>query len=101
MTDTPTRAHGVVVLDAPIIRGEQRIEQVELRKPDAGSLRGIKLMDLLQLDVVAIRTVLPRVSTPALTVSDIDRLDPVDLVSLGTELLGFFMSRQDRESLPA
>lgn len=91
----------VVVLDAPITRGDQRIEQVELRKPDAGTLRGIKLVDLLQLDVVALRTLLPRVSVPALTTSDVDRLDPVDLVSLGTEVLGFFMSRQERESLPA
>ena len=91
----------VVVLDAPITRGDQRIEQVELRKPDAGTLRGIKLVDLLQLDVVALRTLLPRVSVPALTTSDVDRLDPVDLVSLGTEVLDFFMSRQERESLPA
>jgi hypothetical protein len=46
-------------------------------------------MELLQLAVVAIRTLLPRISTPALTVSDIDGLDPVDLIKLGTELLGF------------
>lgn len=101
MTENTSRTPVTVVLDSPITRGDQRITQVELRKPDAGTLRGIKLVDLLQLDVVAIRTLLPRISTPVLTVSDIDGLDPVDLINLGTELLGFFMSRQERASLPA
>lgn len=98
--DTLSRAAGAWVLDSPITRGDQCITHVELRKPDVGTLRGIKLVELLQLAVVAIRTLLARISTPALTVSDIDGLDPVDLINLGTELLGFFMSRQERGSLP-
>jgi len=38
-----------VTLDEPIQRGEQRIESLLLRKPTAGELRGISLVELGQL----------------------------------------------------
>lgn len=86
-------------LDSPIQRGEQTIDTLHLRKPDAGCLRGVKLMDLLQLDTSAIRLLAPRITTPALTTADVDKLDPADLVTLGTEIASFFMKKADRESL--
>lgn len=86
-------------LDVPIQRGDQIIDTLQLRKPDAGSLRGVKLVDLLQLDISAIRLLAPRITTPALTTADVDKLDPADLVTLGTEIASFFMKKADRESL--
>ncbi len=103
-TDAATdQAHppGVVPLEHPIQRGDQVIDKVALRKPDAGSLRGIKLMDLLQMDVTSVSTLLPRITTPILTPHDVAKLDPADLVSISTELLTFFLSKATRESLPA
>ncbi|MCC7632570.1 phage tail assembly protein [Stenotrophomonas rhizophila] len=88
-------------LDSPITRGDQVIDRLQVRKPDAGSLRGVKLLDLLQMDVTAIRTLAPRITFPTLTTADVDKLDPADLVSLGTEIAGFFMKKADRESLNA
>ncbi len=35
-----------VELDTPIVRGEQSITSLTLRKPMAGELRGVKLNDL-------------------------------------------------------
>lgn len=90
-----------ITLEVPIKRGEQLITDVALRKPDAGSLRGIKLMDLLQMDVGALSILLPRISSPALTTADVGKLDPVDLVNLGTEVSTFFVPRKDRASQPA
>ncbi|WP_369969867.1 phage tail assembly protein [Stenotrophomonas rhizophila] len=90
-----------IELDVPIQRGEQLIESLQLRKPDAGSLRGIKLVDLLQMDVGAISTLLPRITTPILTAADVAKLDPADLVAVGQEVVTFFMSKATRESLPA
>lgn len=90
-----------IPLDVPIQRGEQVIESVQLRKPDAGSLRGIKLTDLLQMDVGSLTTLLPRITTPTLTAADVAKLDPADLVAVGQEVLTFFLSKATRESLPA
>jgi len=92
---------GLVVLDSPIQRGEVTITQVQLRKPDAGSLRGIKLADLLQMDVGAVGVLLPRISTPTLTTADVNKLDPADLLTFATEVSTFFLPKKDRSSLRA
>lgn len=89
----------VVSLDYPIQRGEQIIDAVKLRKPSAGELRGIKLVDLLQIDVTAVATLLPRITEPTLTVADVNKLDPADLVAIGTHTAGFFVPKAQRESL--
>jgi len=83
-----------LTLDDPIQRGEQRIESLTLRKPNAGELRGISLVDLAQLDVSALHKVLPRISQPTLTEADVSRLSLADLLALGTEIAGFFARRQ-------
>ncbi len=100
-TENATRPPGYVELDCPIQRGEQTITGITLRKPDAGSLRGIKLVDLMQMDVGSITTLLPRISTPTLTPHDITKLDPADLVAIGAEVVSFFLAKGMRESLPA
>lgn len=90
-----------IELDAPISRGDQLITTLQLRRPNAGELRGIKLADLLQMDVSALALLLPRISSPALTAADVGKLDPADLVSIATEVGGFFLSKAQRESLSA
>ena len=94
-------APGTVTLETPIVRGDQTITSVSVRKPAAGELRGVALADLLRLDVAALITVLPRVTTPTLTAQDVSALDLVDLAALGTEVLGFFMTKADRALLQA
>lgn len=82
-----------ITLDNPIKRGEQVIDSVSLRKPNAGELRGLNLTDLLQLDVTALQTVIPRISNPALTTADVAGMDPADLVKIGTEVAGFLLPK--------
>lgn len=98
VTNTPLSN---IVLDAPISRGDQVITTLHLRRPNAGELRGIKLADLLQMDVSALALLLPRISSPALTAADVGKLDPADLVTIATEVGGFFLSKAQRESLSA
>lgn len=83
-----------VQLDTPIQRGEQTIDALQLRKPAAGELRGVALTDLLQLDVGALCKVLPRVTQPSLTESEIGKLDPADLVQLGGVVAGFLLPKR-------
>ncbi|RBL67904.1 phage tail assembly protein [Pseudomonas sp. MWU13-2625] len=78
-------------LDTPIARGEQKIDAVTLTMAGSGALRGVTLTDILQLDVIALSKVLPRISNPMLTEQDVLRMDPADLVKLGTELAGFLV----------
>lgn len=98
-TDQPSpqpEAH-TIRLEQPLPRG---VSEISLRKPAAGELRGIALADLLRLDVAALITLLPRITTPALTPHDVAQLDLADLTAIGTEVLGFFMTRADRAALP-
>lgn len=95
---TTTPEH-VVVLDQPIVRGETTIEQITLRKPNAGELRGITLSDLLQLDVNAIVRVTPRISQPTLTEAELRAMDPADLVDVGGKIAGFLLKKSDRAAL--
>lgn len=99
--DAAPTAANTITLETALGRGDTTITAVTLRKPAAGELRGIALADLLRLDVAALIAVLPRITTPTLTAHDVGQLDLVDLTAIGTEVLGFFMSKADKANLPA
>lgn len=82
-----------VILDTPIKRGEQNITEVTLRKPAAGELRGTSIQALVNLDVDALSKVLPRITSPTLTESDIAKMDPADLVQMGALFAGFLVPK--------
>lgn len=82
-----------VVLEEPVRRGETEIAEVSIRKPHASSLYGVKMLDLMQLDIEALHTVLPRVIEPLLSPAEVRNLDPADLVDLGGKLAAFFIKK--------
>lgn len=88
-------------LNAPIVRGETRIETLRLRKPRSGELRGLTLQDVMQTDFTALLTLIPRISEPPLTADEADRLDPADIAEIGGTIRGFFMTRAERQMLEA
>src|SRR5690606_1229803 len=106
--DTPATAapeasqkarENTVELDQPIRRGDApAITALTLRRPDAGSLRGVSLMELAQLDVNALQKVLPRICTPLITSADVRGLDPADLFALGAEVARFLTQKKDLEA---
>lgn len=71
--------------------------QITLREPRAGELRGVKLLDVLQLDTAAHAVVIERVS--ALSALEFYALTPADAMALMTEVVGFFALTTD--SAPA
>lgn len=91
-----TAVANTITLDQPIQRGDTAITAVTLRRPMAGELRGIKLTELLQLDVGALAALLPRITAPALTPHDVASLDPADLTELGAHVAGFFVRKSIR-----
>lgn len=83
-----------VTLDTPIKRGDQEIKTLTLRKPNAGELRGLSLMQLLQLDVNQVSKLLPRIATPLITEADIIPMPVDDFSALGTKMIGFFLQKE-------
>lgn len=88
------------VIDIPLENGfkygGKQVTSVQVRKPGGKALSGIKLADLLQGDVDSIHKVLPRVTTPTLTSSIINDLEPCDIAQLGGALILFLQPKSVR-----
>ncbi len=78
-----------VKLDEPILRGDQKIELVKVRRPDAGALRGLKLVDVINIDVNAMIQLLPRVCDPPLLEHELGQMNAADFVALSNEVALF------------
>ena len=85
-----------VQLDTPIKRGDGHITSVTLRKPNSGELRGISLAELLQMKVDALQAVLPRITQPMLHKHEMQAIDPADLVNMGTVVMGFLLTKEQK-----
>jgi hypothetical protein len=100
MTDTNDakgpRISDPVMLEEPIVRGDTEIKSVQVRKPKSGELRGLSMHDLVKLDVDTVRTLLPRVTIPALITAEVDDLEPGDLLALSGEIANFFLPKEMR-----
>ncbi|WLG55494.1 phage tail assembly protein [Pseudomonas extremorientalis] len=82
-----------VTLDTPIRRGTTSIESITLRKPNSGELRGVSLVELLQMDVSSLIKVLPRISSPSVTAIEVAGMDPADLLALSSKISGFLLQK--------
>lgn len=104
MTDTTTHTESadLIVLDRPIQRAGQTIAVLQLRKPTAGELRGLSLVSVLQMDVDALATLLPRISAPVIHKPEVMAMDPADLLACGIVVSGFLQQKGDKalESQP-
>ncbi|MNO08154.1 Phage tail protein E [compost metagenome] len=50
------------------------------------------------MDVLALRKVLPRISTPSLTDHEIGRMDPADLLQCGVAVGSFLLTKSAKEA---
>ena len=85
-----------VTLDDPIRRGNSIITEVNLRKPNAGELRGVTLQALADLDVIALQRVLPRITAPTLTAPELAQMSPSDLMQIGVKVAVFLLPKAER-----
>ncbi len=85
-----------VELDDPIKRGNVVIDSVDVRKPSAGELRGVSLMDVAQMDVLALRKVLPRITNPSLTDAEVGQLSLADMMQFGVIVSAFLLTKQQK-----
>lgn len=82
-----------IYLDTPIVRGEQTIETLDIRKPKSGEMRGLSMVDLGQLKVDALHKLLPRITVPNITEAEAKNLDPADLLACGAEVGSFLLQK--------
>lgn len=82
---------GVVSLTRPIKRGETMIDKVRITEAmsQPGSLRGLKLFDVVQSDVDSMIKLLPRVTEPQLTEVDIITMHSYDFGLLVSAAVSF------------
>lgn len=80
-----------ITLNTPLTRGDKQITAVELRKPNAGALRGLSLLSIGQMDIDALTRLAPRITSPALTEAEMRQLDIADLFQIGQEIAVFLL----------
>lgn len=87
----PESIFSIVKLDEPIKRGGDApdITEVKVRRPDAGTLRGLKLVDVINVDVNAMMTLLPRVTEPNIMEPQLASMNAADFVALANEVALF------------
>ena len=76
-----------VILSKPVKRGDQEIITITITDTikQAGSLRGLRLVDVLNFDFDAVSTLLTRTTSPQLTSTEIAALATGDFTSLCEE----------------
>ncbi len=89
----PAADDNCVTLDQPIKRGNTEIASITLRKPSSGELRGVLLIDLLNMDVSSLIKVIPRISSPGITAPEAAGMDPADLLAVGSKIASFLLQK--------
>lgn len=89
-----------IVLQTPIKRGKSVIKEVSLTDAlkQAGSLRGLKMYDIITTDVNALIKLLPRVTSPALTEIELVTMDTWDFSQLAQEVVTFLQPASEGDS---
>ena len=86
--DEPITFGGKVVIPAGT--------SIMVRKPGSGEMRGLKLAELIQLDVLSLETLAPRITTPMIQKGAV--LDPADLMQFGTEVMDFLLPKSAKDA---
>lgn len=78
-----------IKLSVAIKRGEKEINEVSLRNPMGGDLRGVSGLGLIQLETDAVCKVVGRVSDPMIDEATFYQMPSKDIVALGIGLSNF------------
>lgn len=89
-----------VQLVTPITRSNgDEITEITLTKPNAGSLRGLKVPDLVSGDVSTVLALIPRISQPTVAAHEAEQLEAEDIGEIAGAVFGFFMTPTDKARL--
>lgn len=78
-----------VKLVTPMMVKDKEVTELEIRKPNAGNLRGLNLVGVCELNFDTAMTLLPRISD--LNERDVLNMEPENFPPLMTEIASFFV----------
>lgn len=81
-----------ITLSAPVKVDGKEVSEVSLRCPKTGELRGLMLSSVLQMETSAMLRLLPRITMPPLTESQIADMPPSDFLEMTKAAVLFFMN---------
>lgn len=87
------KAIHTITLNTPITRGDQTITTITLIKPTTRSFTGVRLTEVVHLNIDALAEVLPRMTEPRLFKEDITRMDISDTFQLGIGVIDFLLPK--------
>ena len=88
----------IITLTPPITRGENQITEITVNKPTVPALKGLKMFDVLQMDVDALQVLLPRVTSPVLHKADFATMEVADFTELAAAAVGFLGKNSEVET---
>ncbi|OOF82494.1 phage tail protein [Rodentibacter ratti] len=87
----------IITLSLPIMRGDKKITDITVIKPTVPALKGLKMFDVLQMDVDALQVLLPRVTQPVLHKADFSAMEVADFTELSAAAVGFLGKNSETE----
>ncbi|WP_114109705.1 phage tail assembly protein [Thalassospira xiamenensis] len=80
------------VLTKPLPYGaDGKLDKLTFRRPMSGDLRGVKLIQLSEMDTNSLFILLPRITSPAITEAHVQQLDPIDALMIMQDIsINFF-----------
>lgn len=78
-----------ITLKTGLKSGKTTINEITVRKPLTGDLRGVKLIEFIDLDIDSLAKVLPRITTPSIAEHEVFNLDLIDLSEITKEVINF------------
>lgn len=88
-----------VTLSSPVEIDGAKVTEITLRKPGTGELRGLKLTDILQMDVSSMIRFLPRITTPPMSEAQVSALPPEDFTEMASKAVLFFARKEQLQAL--
>ena len=88
----------VITLTNPLVRGETKITDITVNKPTVPALKGLKMFDVLQMDVDALQVLLTRVTNAVLHKSDFSTMEVADFTELAAVAVGFLGKNSEAEA---
>lgn len=85
----------VITLDHGFKQGDVIITELTLHKPNTGHCRGLNLKDVLSFDINALATLLPRITSPAMSAQNVYELELMDTLKFAEEIGNFLAPSPD------
>ena len=93
MTALVTLPTKTITLEQGVKLGDNTITEITITKPLVSHLKGVKLAQLMEMQIDEIVKIIPRVTAPSLPPHALDSLDFNDFLNLCAEVIGFLTNQ--------